>query len=267
MSVYLFNTDGTGNDGVRHLIDAGKVKEIICDSFQDFDNNAKALLTEVTNEDFVILDTIGSLLETTRGDMKLGKPENSYWDRLDALMAGEVFGATYDASRILIMRRLVNLRNKGARIITVAHERDQRDEGGLGSKTSKQRAPAVSPRLYSDLLGRSSDMFRLTILTEPLTDSKGVVRVPAGKRQLQLRPSEDAVAKYQVRRDLSDKIPPFIFEPTWAKLTAVLGKTPSWLTLYGPPGAGKTTLAVDMTEEHDESVKPQTIIEKKKVLA
>jgi hypothetical protein len=250
MSVYLFNADGTGNDGIRHLIDAKKIKEYICTTFDSFDRQAHALLDVVGPEDYVILDTIGALLETTRGDIKLGKPTEFYWDRLDSLMAGEVFGATYDASRILIMRRLVNLRNRGARIITVAHERDQRDEGGLGSKTSKQRAPAVSPRLYSDLLGRSSDMFRLTILTEALTRKDGTVIVPAGKRQLQLRTSEDAVAKYQVRRDLSDKIPPFIYEPTWEKLTKVLGKTPSWLTIYGPPGSGKTTLAADMVESH-----------------
>jgi len=248
--IYLFNADGTGNDGIRHLIDAGKIKEFLCTTFDSFDRTAHGLLTKVTPEDTVILDTIGALLETTRGDIKIGKPEELYWEKLDSLMAGEVFGATYDASRILIMRRLVNLRNRGARIITVAHERDQRDEGGLGSKTSKQRAPAVSPRLYSDLLGRSSDMFRLTILTESITNREGKVVVPAGKRQLQLRTSEDAVAKYQVRRDLSDKIPPFIFEPTWQKLTTTLGKTPSWLTIYGPPGSGKTTLAADQVEEH-----------------
>jgi len=244
--IYLFNCDGTGNDGIREHIDSGKIKEIICDTFDYFDRQAHALLDKVTAEDFVILDTVGALLEITRGDIKIGKPENLYWERLDSLMAGEVFGATYDASRILIMRRLANLKNRGARIVTVAHERDQRDEGGLGSKSSKQRGPAVSPRLYSDLLGRSSDVFRLTILTEPITDSTGKVRVPAGKRQLQLRTSEEAIAKYQVRRELSDKIPPYMYEPTWAKLTKVLGKTPSFLTLYGPPGVGKTTLATDM---------------------
>ncbi len=249
MSVYLFNCDTTGNDGIRHLIDAGKITEYVCDTFDYFDRTAHGLMTKIVPGDFVICDTVGGLLETTRGDIKLGKPENLYWERLDSLMAGEVFGATYDASRILIMRRLANLKNRGARIVTVAHERDQRDEGGLGSKSSKQRGPAVSPRLYSDLLGRSSDVFRLTILIEPITDSQGKVRVPAGKRQLQLRINEEAIAKFQVVRDLSDKIPPYIYEPTWAKLTKTLGKIPSWLTIYGLPGSGKTTLATDMVAE------------------
>jgi hypothetical protein len=247
--VHLFNADGTGNDGIRHLIEEGKITEYICRSFDDFDRQAHSLMTKIGPDDYVILDTIGGLLETTRGDIKLGGPDDLLWERLGSLMAGEVFGATYDASRILIMRRLTNLRNRRARIITVAHERDQRDEGGLGSKSSKQRAPAVSPRLYSDLLGRSSDMFRLTILTEPITDREGKVRVPAGKRQLQLRITEDAVAKFQVRRELSDKIPPYIYEPTWEKLTKTLGKIPSWLTIYGPPGAGKTSLVTDMVNE------------------
>jgi hypothetical protein len=247
MSVFLFNADATGNDGIRHLIDAGLIKEFLCDTFDAFDRNAHGLLTKIQPGDYVILDTIGGLLETTRGDIKLGKPDGLYWDKLDSLMAGEVFGATYDASRILIMRRLVNLRNRGARIITVAHERDQRDEGGLGSKSSKQRGPAVSPRLYSDLLGRSSDVFRLTILTEPIFNpaTKKIV-VPAGKRQLQLRTNDEAIAKYQVARDRSDAIPPYMYEPTWEKLVRVLGKQPSWLTIYGLPGSGKTSLATDM---------------------
>jgi Holliday junction resolvasome RuvABC ATP-dependent DNA helicase subunit len=105
-------------------------------------------------------------------------------------------------------------------------------------------------------------MFRLTILTEPITDREGKVRVPAGKRQLQLRITEDAVAKFQVRRELSDKIPTYIYEPTWAKLCKVLNKTPSWLTLFGLPGVGKTTLVTSMVEDvllevHDKPTDPK----------
>lgn len=256
--IYLFSTDGTGNDGIRHLIDNKRITEFVCDTFDSFDRTAHGLLTKVTANDTVILDTVGSLLEITRGDIKLGKPEELYWEKLDSLMAGEVYGATYDAARILIMRRLANLRKRNARIVTVCHERDQRDEGGLGSKSSKQRAPAVSPRLYSDLLGRSSDIVRLSILTEPITNREGRIVVPAGKRQLQLRVSDEAIAKYQVRRDLSDKIPSCIFEPTWPKLVSTLGKEPSWLTIYGLPGVGKTTLAVDSVEDHPTPTAPAT---------
>jgi hypothetical protein len=219
----------------------------VCSSFDEFDRKAHALLTKVTPDDFVISDTIGTLIDTTRGDIKMGCNEELLWDKLAAVQAGEVFGASYKQAGLLIMRRLINLRNRKAKIITIAHERDQK---GLDGSKDLQRAPQVSPSFYGDLMGRSSDMFRLSILTEAVTDNKGNIKVPVGTRALQLRTSDEAAAKYQVRRDLSDKIPRFIYNPTWEKLTKVLGKVPSWLTLYGPPGAGKTTLAVDSAETH-----------------
>jgi len=252
--IHLFNSDGTGNDGIRHLIDGGKVTEIVCNSFDEFDRKAHALLTKVGPDDYIVSDTIGTLLDTTRGDIRIGANEDLLWEKLAAIQAGEIFGASYKQAGILIMRRLVNLRNRKAHIITIAHERDQRVLDGTGEK---QRAPQVSPSFYGDLMGRSSDMFRLSILTEPVVDAKGNVKVPAGTRALQLRTSDEAVAKYQVKRDLSDKIPRFIYNPTWEKLTKALGKIPSWLTLYGPPGAGKTTLAVDSAEIHTKEETPK----------
>ena len=251
--IYLFSCDGTGNDGIRDRIDSGKIKEYVCDTFDYFDRSAQALLTKVKPGDFIILDTIGALMETTRADIKLGKADSLYWEKVDNLMAGEVYGVTYKAARILIMRRLKNLKNRGARIITIAHEREQRDESGLGRESSHQRAPDVAPQMYSDLLGSSSDIVRLSVLHKDIKDKDGKVRVPAGKRQLQLRATDEAIAKYQVLRERSDSIPTHIIEPTWQKLVATLGKVPAWLTIYGLPGCGKTTLATDMVNFQNQS--------------
>ena len=246
MAVYLFNADLNGNDGIQHLIGDGRVKEFLCGSFEVFDEAAYNLMYKVTSEDFVIVDTLTALSDVTRADAKLGNDANELlWDKRDKLQ-GEAYGGTYEMARILIMRRLVNLRNRGAHIITTTHERDQRDD----SRQIKQRGPQISPKFYSNLMGQSSDVFRMQVLLEPIVDNDGKVKVPVGTRTLQLRESEDYVAKYQVRRDLSDRIPRILYNPTWQKLCTTLGKVPSWLTIYGPPGVGKTTLITDMAETH-----------------
>ena len=95
-----------------------------------------------------------------------------------------------------------------------------------------------------DLIGASSDVFRLKALQEDVTDKAGNTAVKAGTRVLYLRGTDEFVAKYQVAREHSEKIPKYLLDPTMPKLMEILNKKPKVLTLYGPPGAGKTTLAV-----------------------
>lgn len=245
MAVYLLNADHHGNDGIAHLIESKKIVEYVCDSFNSYDRYTYELMTKVGQDDFVIVDTMSSLAETTRGDLKIGSEDDGLiWDKREKLQ-GEAYGTSYKTAQVLIMRRLVNLRKRRAHVITTTWETDQRDDG---TKIS-QRAPDVNPKFFTALLGASSDIIRLTEVHEDIRDSSGNVKVAKGSRTLQLRPSDDAVIKVQVRRDLVEKIPKFLVNPTWAKLCTTLGKIPSWLTLYGPPGVGKTSLVTDMVNE------------------
>jgi hypothetical protein len=249
--IYLLNADLNGNDSIAHLIDGGKVKELECGTFEAFDNHSRALLTKVSSGDIVIVDTLTSLANTTRGDAKLGNDESeSLWDKREKFLGDKNYLTVYELAGQLIMRRLKNLRARGCHLITTTHEDEQRDDGTL----MRKRAPALNAALYRSLMGASSDVLRMQVLTDPITNSKGEVKVPAGVRTLQLRVTDDAVIKTHVRREIGEKLPKYIYNPSWEKLVKVLGKTPSWLVLYGPPGVGKTSLSTDAAEiPHDQS--------------
>ena len=242
--IYLLNCDLNGNDSIQHLIDGKQITEFECGTFEAFDRACRSLLTKVGPEDTVIVDTLTSLANTTRGDAKLGTEDSeSLWDKREKFLGDKNYLTVYELAGQLIMRRIKNLRARGAHIITTTHEDEQRDDGTL----LRKRAPALNAALFRSLMGASSDVLRLQILTEPIKNDKGETKVPAGVRTLQLRVSDDAVIKTHVRRDISDKLPKFIINPTWEKLTAALGKNPSWLVLFGPPGVGKTTLSTERT--------------------
>lgn len=239
---YLLDADMNGADSIAPLIASGAVTHLPCGTYPDFRDHTTRLLSKVGQDDVVILDTVTLMADTTRGDIKVGPaPEADLWEMRGKLLLDELNRNSYDAAGKMIMRPLRNLRARGARIITVCHEGEQEDKTTL----TKKIGPAVNPALFSSLVGSASDMFRLTMLSEPIIDGEGNVKIPAYARVLEMRPNEDALTKFHVARDLSEKIPKKLVEPTLTKLYKVLGKKPSWLLLYGSPGVGKTTLATN----------------------
>ena len=240
--IYWLDCDVNGADSIERLIKEGKVQHIVCDTFVAFEKAIVGLLPKVTPEDLVIVDTVTSLANTTRGDMKLGTDLTaSLWDQRSIFFSDKNYLTVYEAAGQSIMRRIKNLRARGARIITVCHEDEQLDPATLG----KKRAPQVNEALYRSLLAASSDVFRLYALADDeLNQETGEVKYKADTRFLQLRNSEEAVAKFHVEREQVEKIPSRLSNPTLPRLYKALAKRPSWCLLYGPPGAGKTSLAV-----------------------
>jgi hypothetical protein len=239
MACYLLDFDLNGADSIAHLI-PNKVVHMECDSFITFEGYFKELLPKVGPDDLVIMDTISKAADTTRGDMKLGvDPGEALWDKRGLYLGGDKnYLTVYEAAGQFIMRRLRNLRARGARIITTAHEDEQDDKTTL----MKLRAPAVNEALYKSLMGSSSDVLRLRQTTEDMDLGGGKV-LPAYSRVLELRPDGEAIIKTHVAPDRNKEMPRRILHPTLPKLYKTLGKRPTWLVLYGPPGAGKTTLA------------------------
>ena len=243
MAIHWFDADDHGVTSIKGLIADGKVTRHPCTSYQEYDTEVAALMPKIQPGDVVILDPITQLLDTTRSDAKLGTDPNvNLWDKRTKYFEGDKnYLNVYQYAQNVVMRRLRNLRARGARVITIAHEDEVID-----STNTKRIGPQVNPALVGILEGQSSDIFRLVVVPSdiPNTDIK------AGTRVLYIRPSDEYVAKYNAEALFKDgKItypnpPRYLVNPTMREVFAAIGSKPEWLTLYGTPGSGKTTLAV-----------------------
>lgn len=217
--------------------------------YNTFVDICDTLTSKVGPEDLVIVDTVTKLAETLRDNLLHGaNPDDSLAKATEA-MKGETYGRnSYAEAQRVVMRRLRNLRNRGARIITVLHEDEQIDPY---ESTMKKRAPMINKAFYSSLIGASSDIFRLSFISSPMVDAGGKEKFPAYTRFLQLRDDENALAKFHVTPDISSKLPKLLSNPTLSKLYKVLNKKPSWLICYGAPGVGKTSFCCNEAEESE----------------
>lgn len=243
--LYLLDCDLHGLDSVSDCVGHKNFTVVPCPSYSDYD---KAVVDLIVNKDAgpndtVIVDTLTSLLETTRADAKLGTElsVNLFERGKTKYMEGDKnYLNVYNMAQQVVMRRLKNLAGRGVRLIVLAHEAERVDETTM----TKKRQPDVNPAFIGDLVGASSDVFRLFSVPEDIVGQGGKVTVKADTRVLYLRRGEEYIAKYNVSRDRSESVPRYIVDPTLPKIVETLGKTPVFLTVYGHPGAGKTTLAV-----------------------
>lgn len=242
--IYLLDADRNGVDSIAKRIAAGAVKLVPCGSFVEYDAACKALANRAPQPgDLVVLDTLTQLLSTTRGDFKHGTdPKESIWDKRDLYFGDKQALNAYQASGNMVMRWLKNLRNVGYNIVVLAHEDEALDEVTMTTKRSVKANPESRDMLYA----ASSDVFRLTEVVQDRTElvnGEPTVVLARGERLMLLRRTQDSLAKYHVDLEQAAKVPDAIKAPTMAKLCSVLGKTPSFLVVYGAPGVGKTTFA------------------------
>lgn len=241
--IYLLDADLGGTESVQDLIDQGLVQYIPIPTFEAFDKAVEELKARVSDADTIIVDPISTLGNTTRGDFRLGTEDGEVWNKRNLYFGGDKnFLTQYEAAEKMIMRRIKNLRAKGAHIITTTHEDEQVD----AITQTKKRAPQLNQAFYGSLMAHSTDVFRLSMLFDDVKDQDGSVKHPAGTRVLYLKAAEGIdghVAKYHVPRSVAEKLPKGLLDPTWQKLCDTLDKDPGWCVIYGPPGIGKTSLA------------------------
>jgi hypothetical protein len=243
--LYLLNADRAGADSVAPFIRSGKIVHLPCPTYVDFDKHIAELVNKGGNpeDDVIILDTISRLADTTRDDMTLGMEGNEQlWDKKDLYLKNKEYLGVYRAAGSFILRRLRNAAAVGYRIVCVAHEFAQVDEDTY----TKVKTAQVNPALYKTLIATSSDVMRLSIAREDVVDDAGRIVVRAGARCLQTTSDDTAECKYQVEPDDEGNfpvVPKFIPDPNMRRVFRVLKKKPTFLTIFGAPGAGKTTLA------------------------
>lgn len=252
--IYYLDADGRGYEAVEHLVQAKLITVFPCQSFPDFEDACLKLIPKVGPDDLIILDTISALANTTRGDFKLGTDITAnIWDKRDKWFGDKTGQLNYEAAQQMIMRRLRNFEARSARMIIISHEREQLNEfTGM-----KSRGPDLNPGFFGTLFPFASDMFRLGVMMANEMAEDGTVKIAAGTRVLYLKMSEEQICKARVAIEVAQKLPNGILNPTLTKLYGVLNKKPSKLVLYGPPGAGKTTLACSDAEEAYQRVNVQ----------
>jgi hypothetical protein len=255
--IVLFNSDLNSADSIQHLIEAGLVEVFDCHTFPQFLAHKDRIRPTLKEGDIVVIDTYTSLIDLCRMNAKLGTERTGDdWEKRNLYLGGDKgFLAVYNYATDITMAHIADFRGTGCSLVVLAHEDEERDPLTLVLK----RGPRANKAAVDALLRKSSDVMRLTVQQDDERDDKGAVKVAAGTRLLYLRNNDEMIAKVHVRRDLDGKLPRGIKDPTMPKIRSILQKTPSWLTIYGAGGAGKTTLATSdaqVTYESQQQEKP-----------
>lgn len=258
MTTYFLEADQNGTDSVQHHIDAGRVQVRFCPSHEKFEKALIEIQRIAEAGDTIVVDTVNSAVDSHRLDAKFGTdPFASLLDRKHLYLSGDKNYATvYNWTTDSMIRRLKNVVACGIHLVTVSHE-----SAAVNALTGiKERAPQMNPALLDIFKRAPSDIVRLTVLTQPIMHADGqTVRFPIGTRMLQLRQTDEAIAKYKVIPERTDKIPTLLPIPLVGgmhRLISVLGKRPTWLHCYGEPGVGKTTFALSGVDDVPSNVTP-----------
>lgn len=245
--IYRFSADSTGVDSIQSYVDDGRIINIPCATFKEYDIAARALQDTIQPGDGVIWDTLSSLLETTRGDMMLGEnSSDSYWDQHEKFFGDKQTLNTYRGAQNLNLRRIKNLTARGAFGIVVCHESEGKDP----MAAMKMAVPMVNPAMIDDLIAACSDVFRLVAITSNQYDDAGKKTLSEDDRVLYIRRTSEFTAKFHVDPAKVDpkSLPAGIVSPTMEKVQQVLKKIPMCMCVYGHPGSGKTTLAATLAD-------------------
>jgi hypothetical protein len=250
----LIDCEG-GATSVRHLVNAGHVLLEEAPTLDDVEAVFwKLRRGEYPDVGVVSLDTVTALATTNRHlfvRKESGVPStvkegaiSRIWDKqLDGRRMWQ--RSTDPLIMLLRMYRSLSSGPDGLLTIFTAHERMREDETDRAVKGG----PAVNPMLLGDIVPFSDDVFRLRALVRPASVvSNGIPKqYPKGTRFLHMATSEDLMTKIRIGSWI--KYDDELAEPDLFRLEQVMGDFfPRRLTIFGNPGAGKTTLACSFSD-------------------
>lgn len=239
MSVVLIDSE-RGARSVNHLVASGAVEVINANKFEDVENVVWQIIRNERKADGIIIDSITSLATTTRQDLIVDPAmmnNASLWQNRAKLTAAQRdWGNMSD----LIGRLMRLLRdNTNVPIIAICHEGEREDlTTGMDKK-----GPDLNAALLKEVIHFSDAVLRLSLLGATI-EVEGQRYAP-GTRVLRLIGNEQCMAKVRIPGNMPQP-PEILPDPTKARFLKVVGEMPHAVALYGPSGAGKTTLACEL---------------------
>jgi hypothetical protein len=206
-------------------------------------------LPDTTTEDYgnlgaVVIDTASRLADTTRralvAETEIGTdlwkirdklfPAQRDWGNMSDMLARvfEVYGSYAD--------------QQGIPFIMLCHESKRTDEATGALKGG----PDANPKLLSEIVENSDYVWR--IWREEAAVKLGDKSYPKNTHFLRMTTSEAKMTKMRLPPEYSEKLIDNLPNPTLQTAFAQLGPfIPNVLTVFGPPGAGKTTFACTLS--------------------
>lgn len=193
----------------------------------------------------VVLDTASRLADTTRralvAETEIGAdlwkmrdklfPQQRDWGNMSDMLARifEAYGSWADQQNVPFL--------------LLCHESKRTDEA-----TGVQKGgPDANPKLLSEIIENSDYVWR--IWREEASIKLDNKQYPKNTHFLRMTTSESKMTKMRLPPDYSEKLTDNLPNPTLSQAFSLLGPfVPNVLTVFGPPGAGKTTFACTLSD-------------------
>ena len=276
--LHRVDIDLNGCEAFQHLIDEGLVTNHECKTYREYDKCIDKLGKTVSPGDVIVVDTLNRAVDLfldwqlIQVRLKPGQTPSDLQEITNPSNLLNLYGqcGNYVIEPLRgIPCQLIMLCHEGEKFFdaktgrVVKYDRES-NTGSLPDLVAPEglvlgaaaRLPAKAMRTAFDMC---SDVFRIgRLMHEKIDEIDGKrIKFPAGTRVLNVSDTVAILAKVHVAVEQYRKLRDNLYDPTLPRLYRMLGLKPRVLMFYGPPGVGKSALAVSVQE--DEYKKRHTV--------